>query len=198
MTSGAASTSSGSGSPATVSAIAASTGCGAGSSAAGSSNPASNGSGSTAVSVTGGRSAVSVPRKRSYQPAIRRSLSSLRSGLPLRERSCVSPGKRTISTVFPSRRRAPNISSDWEIAQRRSISPHVSRSGVFTLLTYRIGDFCHSSSMFGHGGGPSSSWPHSTMSCCEYSLTRLESERIATAAPKRSVWPMIQLVMNPP
>jgi len=34
-----------------------------------------------------------------------------------------------------------------------------------------------------------------TMSCWAYSLTRLEMERIDTAAAKRSVWPMIQLVM---
>ena len=45
------------------------------------------------------------------------------------------------------------------------------------------------------GGAPSSSTPHSTMSCWAYSLTRFEIERIETAAENRSVWPIAQLVM---
>ena len=36
------------------------------------------------------------------------------------------------------------------------------------------------------------------MSCCAYSLTRFEIERIDTAAEKRSVCPIAQLVMYPP
>ncbi len=61
--------------------------------------------------------------------------------------------------------------------------------------TYRIGDRRHSSSRSGQGGGPSSSEPQITMSCCAYSLTRLEIERIETAAANRSVWPITQFVI---
>ena len=129
---------------------------------------------------------------------MRRSRSTRLSGRPLRETSCDSSGNRTSSAVWPSRRRAPKSSSDCEIAQRRSISPHVSRSGVFISRTYLIGERSHNASGSGHGGGPSSSSPHRTMSCCEYSLTRFEIERIDTAAEKRFVCPIAQLVMKPP
>ena len=63
------------------------------------------------------------------------------------------------------------------------------------LWTYRMGDRFQSSSRSGQGGGPSWSAPQSTMSCCEYSLTRFEIERIEAAAENRSVWPIAQLVM---
>ena len=166
------------------------TGSGAGSGAiAGSSSTA--GAGGTVAATPAGRSVVCVPMNRSNQPAMRRSLSTRRSGRPLREMSCDSSGNRTSSAVWPSRRRAPNSSSDCEIAQRRSISPHVSS-------TYVIGERSHNASGSGHGGGPSSSSPHRTMSCCEYSLTRFEIERIDTAAEKRFVCPIAQLVMKPP
>src|SRR5216683_3515819 len=171
------------------------TGSGSGSGAGCSSTA---GAGGTVATTPAERSVVCVPRNRSNQPTIRRRRSTLRSGRPLRDMSCDSSGNLTSSAVWPSKRRAPNSSSDCEIAQRRSISPQVSSSGVFISRTYLIGERSHSASWSGHGAGPSSSSPHSTMSCCAYSLTRFEIERMDTAAENRFVWPMAQLVMKPP
>ena len=100
------------------------------------SRDAAAGTASTCVSSSGaGRSAAAVPRNRSNHPPIRRSRSTRRSGRPLRERSCDSSGKRTSSTVLPRSRIAPNISSDCDIAHRRSISPAVNSSGVRMFWT---------------------------------------------------------------
>src|SRR3954463_11055686 len=128
-----------------------------------------------------------------------RSLSTRCHGLPERESSWVSPGKRTITVGLCRYLSALNICSPPSAGGvRMSDSPSMSISGVVMFVTYVIGDSSLNCSGFSHGA-PENQVGLNRVKSAEYQKpVQSAIERCETAAANRWVCPMIQFVSTPP
>ena len=117
-------------------------------------------------------------------------------GWPVRGKAWLLPGKRTNSTVLPSRFSATKYSSLWATGQRASASPWSSSAGAVTFLAWVMGERASSFSGASIIEPPHWASPKLTpMSEVPYMVYRLVQGAPMTAAPNRPVWPMTQPVM---
>src|SRR6202167_6186593 len=121
------------------------------------------------------------------------------TGLPERDNSCVSPGKRTITTGFFRYFSARNICSPPAPGGvRKSDSPSISINGVVILSTYVIGDRSLKSASCSQGAPRNQKVVNRVKSAVYQKSRQSAMDRCETAVLKRVVCPTVQLVSTPP
>src|SRR4051794_36893577 len=115
-------------------------------------------------------------------------------GLPDRESSCDSPGKRIITTGFLRAFRARNIASPPAAGGvRKSESPSISIRGMITFSTKAIGDLASRSPGARNGASLNQVGWNRVRSAEYHQADQSAIDRWATAAANRFVWVIAQL-----
>src|SRR6478752_6672685 len=120
-------------------------------------------------------------------------------GLPERDSSCVSPGTRTITVGTFKYFNARNmISPPSAGGVLRSSSPSMNIVGVLTFAICVIGDRAAKSAGSSHGALRNHDGVYCVKSAVYQKPDQSAIERIDTAAAKRVVCVIVQLVSSPP